>query len=249
MTVSTATVIAPSARDTAMLGAAWISARSRDAIAERTLFAVALAGGESPRALYEALAARDDIEWSRWEVFLGDERAVPESDARNNLRGVREALLSRVAIDPSRVHPMYVDGLSLDAMAERYARELVATVGDPAVLDLVMLGIGRDAHTLSLHPRCAAIDERARDVAALASPPMDPPLARITMTPPVVERARAVLLIAHGASKREAVASALEGPDAPHTWPAQIVRRARGEAVALLDEAAAASLSRRGDPR
>lgn len=243
MTVTTATVIAPDARSAATLGAAWVAARAREAVSERSRFTVALAGGESPKALYEALSTRDDIDWSRWEVFLGDERAVPEGDARNNLRGVRETLLSRVAIDPSRVHPMYVDGTALDAMAERYEREL----GEGAVLDLVVLGVGRDAHTLSLHPRCAAIDERARDVVALASPPMDPPVARITMTPPVVERARAVLLVAHGASKASAVASALEGPDDVHTWPAQIVRRARGEIVALLDEAAASSLAHCGD--
>ncbi len=242
----TARVTAPTADDAARLGAAWVAARACEALAERSRFSVALAGGESPKALYAALRARDDVDWTRWDCFLGDERAVPELDPRSNLRGLRDALLDHVAVDPARVHPMYVAGLSLDAMAERYAHALRDVVGSPAVFDLVILGLGRDAHTLSLHPGCAAIDERERDVVALHSPPMDPDLSRVTLTPPVVARARAVLMIASGASKASAAAAVLDGPDDRRRWPGQIVRDAAGEVVALLDEAAASGLSSDG---
>ncbi len=242
----TARVTAPTAEDAARLGAAWVAARAHEAIAERSRFSVALAGGESPKALYAALRARDGVDWTKWDVFLGDERAVPESDPRSNLRGAREALLDHVSVDPARVHPMYVAGLSLDAMAERYAHALRDVLGAPAVFDLVILGLGKDAHTLSLHPRCAAIEERERDVVALHSPPMDPDLSRVTLTPPVVARARAVLMIASGASKASAVAAALVGPDDRLRWPGQIIRDASGEVVALLDEAAASGLSQSG---
>lgn len=242
----TARVTAPDADAAARLGAAWIAARARDAIAARSRFSIALAGGESPKALYAALRRRDDIDWSRCDVFLGDERAVADTDPRNNLAGIRASLLDHVAVAPSRVHPMYVAGLSLDAMAERYRRALRDALGAPAVFDLVLLGLGKDAHTLSLHPGCAALDERALDVVALHSPPMDPALSRITLTPPVVARARAVLLLANGASKSAAVSAVLEGADDRTRYPGQILRDAQGEAVALLDEAAASGLSARG---
>ncbi len=235
-----ARVVAPTAADGALLASAWIAERARRAVFERGAFTVALAGGESPRALYAALRARDDIDWRAWEVFLGDERAVPESDARSVLRGLRGALLAHVPVPARQVHAMYAPGLDADALARAYEDTLRATLGEPAVLDLVVLGLGRDARTLALHPGCAALAERARDVVALSNPPMEPPVDRITLTPPMVERARAVVLVAHGAAKAPAVLSVCEGPDDRSGAPGQLVRDARGEVIAVLDEPAAA---------
>lgn len=229
--------VAPTPALAAAFGARWIAARAEAAIAARGVFTVALAGGESPRPMHESLAARDDIAWPRWEFFLGDERAVPESDPRSNLRAARASLLSVVTIDPARVHPMFVEGRDLDALADDYAAKL------PPVLDLIVLGLGKDAHTLSLHPGCAAIGETARAVVAVRDPPMDPAVSRLTLTPVAVSRARAVLLFAHGAGKAAAVRSVLAAPDDVMRYPAQIVRAAGGEVLALLDEAAASSLT------
>lgn len=193
-----ARVVAPTADEGAFLAAAWIAERARHAVFERGAFTVALAGGASPRALYSALRARDDIDWRAWEVFLGDERAVPESDPRSNLRELRAALLGHVPVPAAQVHPMFAPGLDADAMARAYEGTLRALLGEPAVLDLVILGLGKDARTLALYPGCAALTERVRDVVAVSAPPMSAPLDRITFTPPMVERARAVVLFAHG---------------------------------------------------
>ncbi len=238
-------VVAATKKDAAFLGAAWVAERAHRAVRERGVFTIALTGGESPGELYAALRARDDIDWPRWEVFLGDERAVPESDPRSNLRNAREALLAHVAVDPARVHPMYAAGLSLDAMALAYERALGDVLGDERAFDLVLLGLGKDGHTLSLHPRCPAIAERARDVVAIESPPMDPPVSRISFTPPMVERARSVMLLAYGPSKAAPVRAVCEGADDRMAVPGQIVRDARGEVLGLFDDAAASML----DPR
>lgn len=238
-----ARVVAATPAEAAFLGAAWIAERARAAVTERGRFTIALTGGESPKALHEALAARADVDWASWEVFLGDDRAVPESDPRSNLRNARETLLSKVPVAPERVHAMVLPGADLDAMAAAYEKALAAAAGAPPVLDLVVLGLGKDGHALSLHPGAAAIHERSRDVVALRDPPMDPPLSRVTFTPPMVERARAVLLFAHGASKSAAVRAVLEGPDDVTKTPGQIVRRASGEVLALLDQAAASGLA------
>jgi 6-phosphogluconolactonase len=238
-TAKVARVVAPTAADGAFLAAAWIAERARLAVFERGVFAVALAGGEGPRALYAALRARDDIDWRAWEVFVGDECAVPESDPRSVLRGVRAALLAHVPVPARQVHAAYAPGVEPDAMALAYEDTLRATLGEPAALDLVILGLGRDARVLALSPGCAAITERGRDVVALSAPPMDSP-ARITLTPPMVERARAVVLLAYGAAKAPAVLAVCEGPDDRSGAPGQIVRDARGEVLATLDEPAAA---------
>lgn len=237
-------MVGDSVAKAAAQGAELVAAWSREAIAERGRFVVALAGGESPRALYEALRARRDIEWRRWEVFFGDERAVSAQDPRSNLLAAEEALLNRVAINPERVHAMYALGMDVEQAALDYERELRTTVGDPAVFDLVMLGIGRDGHTLSLPPYCGALSERDRLVMALVDPEMDPAVDRITFTPPVVTAARRVLVIAHGRSKAPALKAALDDRDERLRVPAQIIRDATGEVTVLMDDELARALGR-----
>ncbi len=87
-------------------------------------------------------------------------------------------------------------------------RAPVDKLGAPALFDLVVLGLGKDTHTLSLHPNCAAIDERERNVVALHDPPMEPAVSRLTLTPPMVRRARLVLVLATGVEKSDAVYAA-----------------------------------------
>jgi len=234
------TVVTEDARELARVGAEIILEAAREALRERGRFAIALTGGTSPRLLYQQLAASpNDHEWSRWEFFLGDERFVPESDPRSNLRGARENLLSRVAVAESRVHPMYAPDADVHEAARRYERVLTEVLGEAPVFDLVLLGVGRDAHTLSLHPGCEAIREEARAVVGLPDPPMDPAVARVTLTPPVVARARRVLVILAGADKADAARYVLQAPDNRMKFPAQIIRDARGEVTVLLTRDAA----------
>jgi 6-phosphogluconolactonase len=237
-------VVGDSVAKAAAEGAELVAAWSREAIAERGRFVVALTGGESPKALYEALRARRDIEWRRWEVFFGDERAVSAQDPRSNLLAAEEALLNRVAVNPERVHAMYSLGMDIEQAALDYDRDLRTTVGDPPVFDLVLLGVGRDGHTLSLPPFCGALAEKERLVMALVDPEMDPAVDRITFTPPVVHAARRVLVIAHGRAKAPALKAALDDREDRLRVPSQLIRDATGEVTLLLDAELARSLGR-----
>lgn len=228
----------------AALGAELIAGWSREAIAERGRFVIALAGGESPRPLYEALRARRDVEWRRWEVFFGDERAVSVQDPRSNMLGAEDTLLGRVGINPDRVHPMYALGMDVEQAALDYDRELRTVVGDPPVFDLILLGVGKDAHTLSLPPLCGALSERERYVMALVDPPMDPAVDRITFTPPVVTAARQVMVVAQGRGKAPALTKVLDDPDDRLRVPAQLIRDAGGEVSLLVDAELARALGR-----
>jgi len=213
-------------------------AASRDAIAARGRFALALAGGRTPALLHRTLAGLTVSAWERWEVFFGDERAVPHDHPASNYGNARRDLLARVPIPPARVHPLYAPGEDLDAQALAYERLLVDRLGPEPALDAVVLGVGRDAHTLSLHPRCPLLRATSRLVAALRDPPMDPPLARLTLTPAALHRARLVLVLATGADKSSAVRALCAAPDDPFETPIQIVRGCTGEVLVLLDAAA-----------
>jgi 6-phosphogluconolactonase len=184
---------------------------------------LALAGGSTPRALYEALRA-DDLPWAEIDVFFGDERCVPPDHPDSNEGMARRALLDRV---PVRVHAM--GGASCDAAA--YEAELAAVfgAGQPTAFDVALLGLGEDGHTASLFPGDAAVDEGERLVARVERP--DHP--RLTLTPAALSAARVALFLVAGESKREPLARWLAGED----LPASHVRAAR---VEVLADAAAA---------
>jgi 6-phosphogluconolactonase len=143
----------------------------------------------------------------------------------------RSALLSRVPIPAAAVHRMEAERPDRDAAAREYERLL------PSALDLLVLGIGGDGHTASLFPGSAALDEEHRLVLPVVG--TKPPADRMTITPPVIEAARRVAVIATGADKAAMVARALEGPLSPKQVPAQLARRG----ARFLDRAAAAKLT------
>ncbi len=230
------------------------AARIRDAaieaIAARGRFTLALTGGSSPLETYGRLASdpfRDAIDWTRVELFWGDERAVGPDRLESNFGAANQRLVSRVAIPPACVHRMKGERVDLDRAAADYAATLRAnTDADDAgvpVLDLLLLGIGADAHILSLHPGAPAIHGVDADVIAIIDPPMNPALSRITMTPRVLFAARAVLVFAHTASKAAPLAALLDAPENPSQVPAHLLRHARGHVTILADRAAAGSLS------
>ncbi len=183
---------------------------------------LALAGGSTPRALYQALA-EVDYPWSEVDVFFGDERCVPPDHPDSNFRMAHRALLSKVA---ARVHRMPAE--SCDPIA--YERELAGALGPGApTLDLVLLGLGDDGHTASLFPGDPALEERDRLVARVERP--DHP--RLTLTLPVLSAARVAAFLVSGESKREALTRLVEGRDIP------AARVAAGRVVILADRAAA----------
>jgi 6-phosphogluconolactonase len=201
---------------------------ARDAIDARGRFTVALAGGSSPVPVHEALA-RDDasvsIAWPRVHALFGDERAVAPSHADSNFGAARRSLLDCVPIPDGNVHPMPAWEPHLEEAALQYERTLESVCSIDGALDLLILGVGRDAHVLSLFPGCAAIaDDGGRTVLALRDPPMNPAVSRLTLTPTALRRARAVLLLVFGANKRAAWESLQQDHGDDMTHPVRLLR-------------------------
>lgn len=191
---------------------------------------VALAGGSTPRGVYEALASLRDVHWDRVEIFFGDERAVPAEHVDSNYRMARESLLDRVPILSDQVHAMNGTATSLARAAQDYAALL------PRSLDLLLLGIGADGHTASLFPGAETLREQQLRVVPATAP--DPPRNRLTVTPAVVRHARRIVVMASGRAKASSVARALAGRWDPAGCPAQLARRGSW----ILDPAAASEL-------
>jgi 6-phosphogluconolactonase len=223
--------------------------RCEEAQAERGECALALAGGETPRTLYTDLARdpfRSAIRWERVQVFWGDERCVPPEDPRSNFRMAQEALLSRVPVPPENIHRMPAERSDLAAAAREYAETLRARLprtsdGWPR-FDLILLGLGEDAHTASLFPHAPVLTETRAAVVAYHVPHLQ--TDRMTLTPPVLNHAREVLFLVAGERKAHALWMVLEGPREPEVAPAQAVRPLNGVVVWLVDAAAARHLSR-----
>jgi 6-phosphogluconolactonase len=193
---------------------------------------VALTGGSTPRVAYERVAAlRPD--WSGVDVWFTDERCVPPDHEHSNFRMTEEALLSKV--HGATVHRMRGE-LGPEEGAAAYENEL-GEFG-PEQLDLILLGLGPDAHTCSLFPGDAALGERERRVLGIQTPGMAPLVARITLTLPVVNSSLQIVFLVTGEDKAEAVERAFRGPPDPRV-PGSLVD---GPVVALLDPAAAARL-------
>jgi 6-phosphogluconolactonase len=234
------------ADEVAHRAASAIAEAAHDAIAERGVFAIALAGGDTPRRTYTRLASDGRVDWPRVEFFFGDERAVPPDHPDSNYAMARAALLAPRGIAAQRIHRMEGERADLAAAARDYERELARVLGgapggDPPPVDLVLLGMGPDGHTASLFPHTAALAETQRWVVANEVPQIA--ARRITFTFPLIERARAVLVLVTGEAKATALAEVLEGPPDPERLPSQRLR----ERANWLVDGPAASLLRRSE--
>jgi 6-phosphogluconolactonase len=242
------------AAEVAQAAAARVAEHAAAAAAARGQAAVALSGGSTPRALHARLADpagpfRARVPWSRLHVFWGDERHVPPEHPDSNYRMARETLLERVPVPPGQVHRIPAEEADASAAAARYEAVLRERFGawgrldgDRPRFDVVLLGLGPDGHTASLFPGTPAVREAGRLVAA----PWVARLGthRITLTPPALNAADLVLFVVTGADKAEALRAVLEGPPDPDAWPAQVVDPGAGQAVWLVDRAAASRLGR-----
>ncbi len=213
--------------------AQWLGLEVTWAIVERGSCALGLAGGRTPEPVYRELASDSSIDWKKVDLFFSDERAVPPDHPDSNYHMVRLALFSRVPISAAQVHRMEAERADRKAAAREYERSL------PPRLDVLLLGMGLDGHTASLFPGSAALDERHRLVVPVVG--AKPPAQRLTITPPVIETARKVAVIATGEDKALMVARAIEGPFAPKAVPVQLAQRGSW----FLDHAAAARLTTR----
>lgn len=195
---------------------------------------IVLTGGSTPRHAYE-LAAKLEPDWSRTELWWGDERCVPPDDERSNYGMARAALLDRLEREPSAVHRMHGD-LGRDAGAAEYERQL-AGVG---VFDLVLLGLGPDGHIASLFPGFPTLEVTDRDAIG-SEAGHEPFVDRISLTLPRLCATRELLFLVAGDDKADAVARALAGEPSRET-PGSLARAADGATRAVLDRAAAAKL-------
>jgi 6-phosphogluconolactonase len=196
---------------------------------------IALSGGRSPEAAYRR-AAELQPDWSRAEIWWGDERCVPPDDERSNYRLVKRCLLDRLREAPRDIHRIRGE------MDPEYAAVEYDAALQGVRLALNLLGLGPDGHTASLFPNAPALSEE-EGLAVAAEPGLEPWVPRVTMTPPALRNADLIVFLVSGEDKAEAAARAFGGPPSRAT-PAGLIRSDGGRTVALLDRAAAALLER-----
>lgn len=226
--------------------------RALDAIAARGRFSVALSGGATPLRFYSALASRIQagapgataVAWDQVHVFWGDERAVPPDHPDSNYRAAHGLLLAHLRVPDANIHRIQGEldpGEAAATYEEVLRRQFGLGPGAWPVFDLIFLGLGPDLHTASLFPGNAALDERER--LAVATWVREKRTHRITLTPPVINHAHAVMFLVTGEEKAPALRAVLETEPDPMRRPAQVVRPVDGELIWLVDRAAAAELS------
>jgi 6-phosphogluconolactonase len=215
----------PDAESTARAAAKFIVAEANAAIVVRGQFVMAVSGGHSPWIMLRALA-KEDLAWERIHVLQADERAAPDGDPDRNLTHLRESLLGISPVDQSKIHApqtpqidarrihakqihaMVVQSTDLEAAARQYASVLSTLTGSPPTLDLIHLGLGPDGHTASLVPGDPVLNVTDRDVAVTGS---YQGRRRVTLTYPVINRARRVLWLVTGSEKAGMLARLRKG--------------------------------------
>jgi 6-phosphogluconolactonase len=232
------------ASDVARAAADRFVALARESIEARGRFSVALAGGSTPKRIYELLAGeelREQVNWPEVHIFFGDERCVPPDDADSNYRMANEALLSRVPLPEQNVHRMRGEGDAV-ANARLYEDELRGFFGDVdwPQFDLVMLGMGDDGHTASLFPETHALDVQSAWVTSNWVEKFN--TYRVTLTAPAINHARNVMFIVTGAGKADRLVEVIYGARDAHRLPSQLIQPQEGALAWFLDEAAAAKL-------
>jgi len=215
----------------ARAAARFICACAHRAVAERGKCVVAFSGGSSPRTMLGALAA-EDLPWRQLHVFQVDERVAPQGDGDRNLTQLQEALLGNTPLTADALHPMPVDAADLDSAAHHYALELAAIAGPSMTLDLVHLGLGDDGHTASLVPGDSALEVSDRDVAVSGD---YRGYRRMTLTLPMLNRARQRLWLVTGAAKSDMLGRLRAGDQ---SIPAG---RIRGQDTIVFADSAAAN--------
>lgn len=214
------------------------------AIAERHVARVALTGGTTPRATYEALVDparpwRHRLDWSRVHLFWGDERHVPPDHPESNFGMADRALVGHVPIPSGQVHRIRGELADPHQAAAEYAREL------PDAFDVMLLGLGEDCHIASIFPgndllQPWGVPDQVPTMAAVLTPRG----WRITVTPAVILSSRAIVMLVSGENKAAAVAAAIDGPLDVTRCPAQMLRQADERVEWILDTAAASGLKK-----
>ena len=223
----------------------------QQAIKHHGSFAVALSVGSTPKALHGVLVERcakdpELIDWSRVQVFFGDERHVPPDHPDSNFRMASETLLSKVPIPKGNVHRMHGENPDAAAAAAEYDAELARAFhlqpGDFPRFDLILLGMGPDGHTASLFPKTEALNETAKRVVANWVEKFK--AWRVTFTRPTINHAAAVMLMVAGQDKAAALAEVMDS-GSPEMYPVKYVKPTNGSLKWMVDGAAAKLIGNR----
>ncbi len=179
--------------------ARFIAGQAKAAVADHGSFVMAVSGGHTPWIMLRALAL-EDLPWNAVHVVQVDERIAPAGDPDRNLTHLRESFLERAPLPPKQIHPMPVESSNLEAACAEYAQTLQMIAGSPPLLDLVHLGLGPDGHTASLVPGDPVRNVKDVDV-ALTGPYQG--RRRMTLTYPILNRARQILWLVTGEEKAD----------------------------------------------
>lgn len=216
---------------------------SKQAIESRGKFVLSLSGGTTPENLFTLLAKppyRDQIPWNKTFVFWGDERFVPSDDKRNNAHKAKTLLLDHINIPAKNINPIPVDTEPNEA-AKKYEAIITKFFGkETPRFDLMFLGLGEDGHTASLFPGSDVVFENTRLVREVYV--AEQRMYRITMTPPLINKAHTIAFLAEGENKAEILKTILIGPQQPDKFPAQVINADNGNLYWLIDKKAAALL-------
>lgn len=223
----------------------WI-ALSRETVAQRGAFHVALSGGSTPKRLYQLLAQPEwqaELDWPNTHLYFGDERAVPPDHPDSNFRMVREALLDHISLPAKNINRMHADPTQIEQNATAYAARLRAQLpldqaGMP-VFDLILLGMGPDGHTCSLFPDTPILQERTQPVGSVHVARLDS--WRLSLTYPVLNCARQLLFLVAGSDKAAILQQICSSTQESNPVPVQDIQP-QGHVEWLLDQAAAAGL-------
>jgi 6-phosphogluconolactonase len=223
---------------------------AREAAAARGVFTIALSGGSTPKVLYALLAEhpslRNSLPWDKMKVFFGDERHVGPGHPDSNFQMASDTMLSKAPLRPEQIHRIkgeYSDTAQAAAEYEEVVRrEFGLRAGEFPRFDLILLGMGNEGHTLSLFPGTKALSETKRIVTRNWVGKLY--TERVTLTAPAANNAANIIFMIAGADKACALKAVLEGPHEPDQLPAQMIQPANGTLSWLVDEAAAAMLSK-----
>ena len=224
---------------------------ARENTLQKGRFNIALSGGNTPRSLYEFLAAdpRSRILASpQIHYFWSDERTVPADHADSNYFQAHQLLLKPLQIPPENIHRVKTE-LDPISAAEDYRAEILDHFQEPhPSFDLIMLGVGDDGHTASLFPGSDVVKHPDKYHWVAANQVSQLNTWRITFTPRLINQAEKILILASGVNKARILPALLEGPYLPEKYPAQLIKHPQGNLVWLMDSAAASGLKSRLSP-
>lgn len=223
--------------------AEWVVDQIKKTLQSQDRFTWLLSGGSTPKQLYHLLADepfQSKVDWSKLHIFFGDERVVPFDDTRNNGKMAWESLLAHVPIPEKQIHFINTKG-DVEQSTRQYEqllRQYFAYTSQ--TFDLALLGMGDDAHTLSLFPGSPLIHEKDQWVVSLYLPSQE--MYRISLMPAVVNRSDKTMFLVSGSSKSTALRNVMNESHQPEKYPAQLIKPANNELHWFVDEAAAKDL-------